>query len=167
MISAAKRSETQRNITSRGQPASLGCVQTSQRRAPRRSPCFSRRRFSNCIALAVLHCTVLHRSVCSLLFVCAGLDMYVNRMRAHGPIPLANGHSVTINHVYVNLANPNDWSTRVDYSPPMSDAISGFPYVRIKIDARTHCHTPQRARPWPLGMAVGRLVLTGRWALCP
>lgn len=25
--------------------------------------------------------------------------MYVNRMKAHGPVPLANGQNVTINHV--------------------------------------------------------------------
>lgn len=48
------------------------------------------------------------RDVCLALpcsRLCAGMDLYVKAMRAQGPIPLANGQSVSFNFVYIKCVS--------------------------------------------------------------
>jgi len=54
-----------------------------------------------------------------------GIDLYVKLMRAQGPMPLSNGASVTLNHVYINMAVPSDPRLSVNWN--LTNPATGFP----------------------------------------
>ena len=54
----------------------------------------------------------------------AGINMYVKEMRARNPLPLPNGQSVTLNFVYINMAN--GWMPFIPNVIPADAAIWNY-----------------------------------------
>jgi hypothetical protein len=53
------------------------------------------------------------------------MEMYINKFRARGYLPLTNNANVTFNFTYINLCDPSTPGMSVDYQD--TDPASGFP----------------------------------------